>query len=257
MTGNSRDDSQTAGSATDYSSEPFALRRHDHCPCASGQRFKACCGKPGADRPPPFGVMVLHDVMSADACADLVAVLNDQPRQWLSAGSRNSQSGDIVEQVEETRVTQQIYLEPALQQQVNTLLQTLWTDNVASSVGATIEWFEEPHILHYPVGGQFTSHADSEVYDMASGKYHRVADRDLSMLLYLNSDFEGGDLLFDLFHYRYHPTAGDLVVFPSDHRYTHHARKVTAGERLAVVSWAKVKGSPQSLESAPATAIFC
>ena len=56
----------------------------------------------------------------------------------------------------------------------------------------------------------------------------KIEDRDYSMLLYLNDDFEGS-LRFEFFNFTYQPRKGDLLIFPSNCLYLHEARKVEEG----------------------------
>lgn len=62
--------------------------------------------------------------------------------------------------------------------------------------------------------------------------------RDISLLIYLRDDFEGGELHFKRLNYSLKPKAGMLVWFPSDVRFEHMAKPVTHGNRLAIISWA-------------------
>ena len=57
--------------------------------------------------------------------------------------------------------------------------------------------------------------------------WKRVVDRDVSLLIYLTEEFQGGEILFNNFQYRLKPRAGMVVYFPSDHRYVHTALPVT------------------------------
>lgn len=105
-----------------------------------------------------------------------------------------------------------------------------------------IEWFELPEILRYKTGGEYKPHADSENWHPAEKQWKRGADRDLSILLYLNEGFTGGEIDFPNFGLKLGPKRGMLIAFPSDSRYVHAARPVTSGVRYALVSWAAVKG---------------
>jgi predicted 2-oxoglutarate/Fe(II)-dependent dioxygenase YbiX len=92
--------------------------------------------------------------------------------------------------------------------------------------------------------------------DLKSQMWSKVIDRDLSMLIYLNDDYEGGELSFYKLNYQIRPRAGAVVMFPSDHRYLHQAEKVTKGVRYAIVSWASVRGIPKIAEKPPEPAIL-
>ena len=73
-----------------------------------------------------------------------------------------------------------------------------------------------------------------------------MIDRDLSVLIYLNDDFEGGEVNFSNFGFDIKPSSGLLIAFPSDHRYLHAAQLVTSGVRYAIVSWAAIIGGPRA-----------
>ena len=79
-----------------------------------------------------------------------------------------------------------------------------------------------------------------------------MIDRDYSILLYLNEGYIGGEIDFPNFGLKFQPKKGLLLAFPSDARYVHAARPVTAGTRYALVSWAAAKGTIRtSLEPRP------
>lgn len=59
----------------------------------------------------------------------------------------------------------------------------------------------------------------------------------ISAILYLNDDYEGGELEFVTFGATYKPKAGTLVIFPSNYAYTHIAHPVRSGTKYALVTW--------------------
>lgn len=69
-----------------------------------------------------------------------------------------------------------------------------------------------------------------------------AVDRDISLLLCLNDEYEGGELHFKRLSWTLRPRAGMLVRFPSDVRYEHMAKLVTKGYRYTIVSWAAATG---------------
>jgi len=101
-------------------------------------------------------------------------------------------------------------------------------------------------ILEYKDGGFYKRHADnaSEIYK--DGKlvgYKVIApERKITTLLFLNDDFEGGEIEFS--HLRYNdgsrvifkPKAGQMIVFPSHGLFAHEVKKVN-GNRFAIVKW--------------------
>jgi predicted 2-oxoglutarate/Fe(II)-dependent dioxygenase YbiX len=128
---------------------------------------------------------------------------------------------------------------------IETTVERAYLQHVTAALGEPIAWMETPQVLRYEAGGLYGPHADSDHFNPASGLWHRVLDRDASLLLYLNQDFEGGELSFAQFNYRYKPRRGDLLFFPSHGHYAHQALPVTAGVRYVIVSWAAYRNSPR------------
>jgi predicted 2-oxoglutarate/Fe(II)-dependent dioxygenase YbiX len=105
-----------------------------------------------------------------------------------------------------------------------------------------------PQLLHYGVDGHYMPHCDGESLWKPPGNepliWRKSTDRDLSTVLFLNDDFEGGDFVFPEFRVRVRPEPGMLVCFPSTHEYLHGVEPVTKGTRYSIVNWMTVKGFP-------------
>jgi len=61
--------------------------------------------------------------------------------------------------------------------------------------------------------------------------------RSISVIGYLNDDFEGGELYFKDINFTYYPFAGDIVIFPSGAPFTHEAKPVLNGIKYCIVNW--------------------
>ena len=117
--------------------------------------------------------------------------------------------------------------------------------------GVQISESEVPQILSYSVGGHYCPHIDGEsLWQTPDGEliWKKSTDRDLSIVFYLNDDFEGGDFIFPEHHIRVRPEPGMMVCFPSNHHYMHGVEPVTRGKRYSIVCWATVKGQPSMNE---------
>ena len=97
--------------------------------------------------------------------------------------------------------------------------------------GVVVNNLEPLQIARYEVGGHYTVHTD------AMGK--AGGDRVVSSVLYLNDDYEGGELYFPLFDVTYKPDAGSLVLFPSYYTYEHGAKPIKKGTKYCVLAWYK------------------
>ena len=54
--------------------------------------------------------------------------------------------------------------------------------------------------------------------------------------LYINDDYEGGELFFDKFNLKIKPKAGDLYLFPSSYLFSHASLPVTSGTKYSIVT---------------------
>jgi predicted 2-oxoglutarate/Fe(II)-dependent dioxygenase YbiX len=61
--------------------------------------------------------------------------------------------------------------------------------------------------------------------------------RVLAWSIYLNDDYQGGELEFLYFGKRIKPGAGDIVIFPAAFTHTHRGGMVTGGEKLLLTGW--------------------
>jgi predicted 2-oxoglutarate/Fe(II)-dependent dioxygenase YbiX len=83
------------------------------------------------------------------------------------------------------------------------------------------------NILKYQTGQKYSAH-----YDGGSS-----SGRTISPILYLNDDYEGGEIEFVNFNIKIKPEKGMLIIFPSSYPYAHVAHPVTSGTKYAIVSW--------------------
>ena len=86
---------------------------------------------------------------------------------------------------------------------------------------------ENFQLLKYETGQYFQSHHDS-----IPG-----TNRSISILIYLNDNYEGGEIEFIYFDKKIKPKAGTLIMFPSNYPYKHVAHPVTKGTKYAVATF--------------------
>ena len=242
---------QPQGSVPDY--QPDFV---DICFCGSGKFFKDCCGSRESKREVPYGVVQVANFIDKTTLAELRRFADGQPGQRLMViDSEASTPGNIVKKVDQRRVSEYVELRQYYET-VNQLVKKAFTELPPQHFICEIEWYERPHLMRYYSGGYYKGHADSENMEPETRCWHKVIDRDLSLLLYLNDDFEGGELFFNKFNYRFKPKAGMAVMFPSDNRYMHTAETVEEGVRYAVVSWASAKGIRKVAANPPENIIW-
>lgn len=236
--------------------EDFQPSRNEKCFCDSGQRFKNCCGSHAPDRPPPHGIVVIENYLSPEQCAAIVEVAQRSEHEPLTiVDLENTTADQVVRKLDDGRVTDQVDLATE-QHLLDNIIRAAVTETIALEQGAKFEWFEQPQLLRYTQGSFYGTHADSENYDFEAEHWRKDLDRDISMLLYLNDEFEGGKIYFANFDFKIRPKAGMLVFFPSDSRYRHAAEEVTAGLRYAIVSWTALANAERVRNAAPDNAIY-
>ena len=87
-------------------------------------------------------------------------------------------------------------------------------------------------ILKYEKGGFYTIHSD----------HCASIPRTLSVIIFLNNDYEGGELNFhdpitEEIYQTIKPSPGRCIIWPSNFMYPHSVSPVTKGTRYAIVSW--------------------
>jgi hypothetical protein len=82
------------------------------------------------------------------------------------------------------------------------------------------------HLLRYDASGYLPAHQDQG-----------VSTRVLSVLLYLNDDYQGGEITFRHSNITLKPEPGSVLFFPSNFLYVHEVAPVTKGPRYALPNW--------------------
>lgn len=187
-----------------------------------------------------YGVQEIVQHIKSSTTTDL-AVFDPQ---------KSNQTGNKEWRVDKTiRDTQHIEMGP-IQSKIIDLMHNVVREVINPFYGVEVCESEVPQILSYGIGGHYCPHIDGEsLWQTPDGEliWKKSTDRDLSMVFYLNNDFEGGDFIFPDLKIRVRPEPGMLVCFPSNHHYKHGVEPVTKGKRYSIVCWARVKGF-QTLE---------
>lgn len=90
--------------------------------------------------------------------------------------------------------------------------------------------YHEPYnMLRYTGGQEYKAHADGFTTD----------GRCVSAIVYLNDEYEGGEVEFVNFGIKIKPEPGMLLLFPSNYAYRHIAHPVKSGTKYAIVTWLK------------------
>jgi hypothetical protein len=88
-----------------------------------------------------------------------------------------------------------------------------------------LRYWEAMNLVKYGPGEHFEYHHDH-------GYSYNCT---VSLVLYLNDNYEGGEISFRLQNLQVKPEAGDLFVFPSNFMYPHRAMPVISGTKYSLV----------------------
>ncbi len=202
----------------------------------------------------PEGVLVLYNYIDGKNCRMLMKYADSQAHSALGVVDREKSGKDnIVEQKHEGRITDHVHIDGKALEILN-LFNDIYCRQLASFYDVNFEWYERPQILRYPPGGKYNQHADAD-HQEAEG-WVRVQDRDFSVLLYLNDDYEGGELHLVNWNFTIKPKPGMLLAFPSDWRYLHAALPTVSGVRYAIVAWGAILGSKRVHSQMPFGSIY-
>jgi predicted 2-oxoglutarate/Fe(II)-dependent dioxygenase YbiX len=86
-------------------------------------------------------------------------------------------------------------------------------------------------LLKYSPGGKYEVHVDN----------HTTATRHLSVIMNLNNEYEGGDLIFTdqkgIEIKKIKLDKGSIIFFPSTFLFPHKIEPITKGTRYSIVAW--------------------
>jgi len=116
-------------------------------------------------------------------------------------------------------------------------LQSLWQDVYDAQSPAVedyakhyningLKYWEAFNFIKYGPGQHFMEHHDH-------GFSYNCT---VSLVAYVNDDYEGGELYFRLQNLKVKPQAGDLYIFPSNFMYPHQAMEVHSGTKYSIVT---------------------
>ncbi len=187
----------------------------------------------------PPGILLVQNFLDAGLCD---AIVNECDQQAGADHTVAAPGEGLTSVKKQGRISEFIDIR-ALKTDIFSIVRDTYSKTIAPHFQAQMDWFELPEILRYKPGGEYKPHADADNWFSEEKSWKRVIDRDLSILIYLNEGYQGGEITFPNFGFGLPPKKGLLIAFPSDYRYVHEARPVQSGTRYALVSWAAVKGS--------------
>ena len=177
----------------------------------------------------PFELIIIQPNIIPQQHIQELLNLTNQPTSHASVGSGK-------EKIElQTRNTEWYPIPyPVLQNLISPPM-SCYKTFMESKYHAEIKNIEPVQFLSYPVGGHYIEHNDSENFE--NGQWTRIANRDISILFYLNDNYTGGELEFTTLGLKIKPKTGMMIAFPSYKEFAHKVHPVTSGMRYSLVTW--------------------
>lgn len=192
------------------------------------------------------GILIIQDYIPADTCARLVQYTKERALREMNIHHTEDINAQRIYTRTAARVAHEMRADETIPEVLD-IFRDICCNIMAPFYNVEYEWHECPQLLCYPPGGSYNAHSDSEEWCKETNRWKKMVSRDHSILLYLNDEYEGGEIEFPKQRYTVKPKPGMLLTFPSDNRYMHGALPTRSGLRHVAVSWASVTGVPENL----------
>lgn len=179
-------------------------------------------------------IFIVEGLLDSSLCAHLIQVA--ELAQFSPAG------------IELETVDPQIRSNDLLRLEDNSLLDStnwLLLDQVAviqkllfQHYGIQFPDAETCSILRYQEGQFYKRHVDNLLLSSRLEEADKgIPIRDISVIGYLNEDFEGGETFFDRQNIKVKPQLGSVLVFPAYYTHPHQSLPVLKGQKYSFTTW--------------------
>jgi len=175
---------------------------------------------------PATGVRVLPGYWSAAECGELIARVSGEAG-WEAAAMGRYQDNVVVSQFVDRKLRDVDVLNLEATNLANPFLRK---DGLLNLINGELECegdrISRSMVSRYTFGSHIRPHKDTGFFDTS---------RLVTVVLYLNDEFSGGEIYFPDLSLELRPATGDLLFFYSEFR--HGVRPVTSGIRLCLVAF--------------------
>ena len=166
----------------------------------------------------------------------LEAILNDGKPPYVWQGARVTEAEEVVSSVRncvDFKIRKNAFpIFNQKQKDINDVHEESFrkikkcVDSYGRSWGLSVGYYEAFNFVKYEgAGTHFKIHADHGPGYVST----------ISVVAYLNDDYEGGEIYFPRFNLTVKPEAGDIIVFPSTYVYEHASQDMISGTKYCIV----------------------
>lgn len=177
-------------------------------------------------------IMVVPGIATAAEC------------QWLiAAAGRRLQAAEVYQHGVDPGRTNRFAPFSFVHQDI---ISEVFRTRIAQALGAPQQCLEVSQVLHYEVGQEFVLHCDFLDPRSLGEEIARNGQRIVTVLIYLNEEFEGGATSFPRLGLEHRGATGDALMFRNvdrsgqpDPRTQHAGRAPTSGQKWVFSQWVR------------------
>ncbi len=172
-------------------------------------------------------IKVYRGMVPRKVCSELVDVITSDEylSRWQKAQVRDGKTcEDYGRLCDDLGLTQDDSIDPTINKYVRKALVEFCREFDEFKVSQD----EGYNCLRYTPGGKYDYHTDQFV----------ECNREVTIIIQLNEDYEGGALRHCYDKYITHLNMGDICIFPANFMFPHKIEEITSGIRYAIVTWA-------------------
>lgn len=180
-------------------------------------------------------LLVIENVLDENQLKVVSRLLEDAEYEdgKLSAGKEAAKVKHNLELSQETRTGE------VLHHQLNQMVMPSLTKHPEYQNSVYPIKVATPFYVRYDIGMQYGFHVDDPIMGKASANLQERYRSDVSTTVFLNDDYQGGELIIKTAtgEQSIKGKAGDVVIYSSNS--LHKVNEITSGVRLVAVTWAQ------------------
>jgi predicted 2-oxoglutarate/Fe(II)-dependent dioxygenase YbiX len=179
-------------------------------------------------------VKVYSNILSTEICNKLSALIEEYPNKIRFSDDLNNllRSGEFADMRKNKKFD--LYVRSIIDKLLKVVIKN-YSQDVKSfyySYGDSINHYHY-HALKYGKNDNFKIHHDHYAETL---NYSRL----LTVCVYLNEDYDGGELEFPSIKKTFKFKTGDVIVFPSNWMFYHGVNPILSGNRYSLTVWAGI-----------------
>ena len=174
-------------------------------------------------------IVEIKNILSPKFIDKIIPLINKKAKKKLKVG--NYQLDKNIRNVDGYSLTNKTPTDVYYFQYITKEIERIYTFYKAKFPKMASSLINQIDLLKYSPGGKYEIHTD----------HYTTSARHLSVIINLNNDYEGGNLIFTDQKQkeikRIKLGKGSIVFFPSNFMYPHSIQPITKGTRYSIVAW--------------------